>query len=264
MRAYAVLVLLLALVASGCGSEDTTPDTTTRVLVYLLRGADVGAAAREVPQTDAVAKATLEELLAGPSDREADAGLTTAVPAGTSLNDISIEDGIATVDLGGAFGDAESADEMLAAGLGQIVFTLTQFPEIEGVRFLTEGDPLTVFAGTGAAVERAQHRSDYEELSPAILVERPAVGDVVTSPLHVQGTANTFEATFEYEVLAPDGAKLAGTFVTATCGTGCRGTFDDEATFDRGEADAITLVAFERSAKDGSRINEVRIPLDLG
>ena len=30
------------------------------------------------------------------------------------------------------------------------------------------------------------------------------------------------------------------------------------------DADSITLVVFERSAEDGSRINEVRIPLDLG
>ncbi len=264
MRAFAVLAVLLALVTSSCGSDDTAPDATNRVLVYLLRGEDVGAAAREVPRTDTMAKAALEELLAGPSDRETGAGLTTAVPAGTSLNDISIENGIAAVDLGGAFDDAGSADGMLAAGLGQIVFTLTQFPEIEGVRFLTGGEPLTVVSGSGAAVARARHRSDYEELTPAILVERPAVGDVVTSPIRLQGTANTFEATFEYEVLSPDGAKLAGSFVTATCGTGCRGTFDEEVAFDPGEAGTITLAVFERSAKDGSRSKEVRIPLELG
>ena len=109
-----------------------------------------------------------------------------------------------------------------------------------------------------------QDRADFEDQSPPILVESPVFGDVVTSPLQLQGTANTFEANFEYEVLAPDGTKLAGTFVTATCGTGCRGTFDEQVIFDAGDADAITLVVLERSAEDGSRTNEVRIPLDLG
>jgi hypothetical protein len=79
--------------------------------------------------------------------------------------------------------------------------------------------------------------------------------------MRLTGTANTFEANFEYEVLDPDGEKLTGTFVTATCGTGCRGTFDERVAFDTGEAQEITLVVFERSAKDGSRIKEVEIPL---
>ena len=90
------------------------------------------------------------------------------------------------------------------------------------------------------------------------------MGDVVTSPIRLSGTSNTFEANFEYEVLAPDGEKLAGTFVTATCGTGCRGTFDEQVTFDAGDADEVRLVVFERSAENGERIKQVEIPLATG
>jgi hypothetical protein len=50
-------------------------------------------------------------------------------------------------------------------------------------------------------------------------------------------------------------------FVTATSGTGTRGTFD----FTTGSFDDVTaLRVFELSAKDGSRINEVEIPLGTG
>ena len=47
-------------------------------------------------------------------------------------------------------------------------------------------------------------------------------------------------------------------FVTATSGTGTRGTFDFTT---KAVDDVASLVVFERSAKDGSRINEVEIPL---
>jgi Immunoglobulin-like domain of bacterial spore germination len=98
---------------------------------------------------------------------------------------------------------------------------------------------------------------------PAISVDSPAAGATVSSPLRVRGSANTFEATLELEVRSDEGEKLAAAVVTATCGTGCRGTFDEELGFDPGDAEAITLVAFERSARDGSRINVVRVPLEV-
>ena len=41
----------------------------------------------------------------------------------------------------------------------------------------------------------------------------------------VTGTANTFEATFNYELVGASGKVLSKNFVTATSGTGTRGTF---------------------------------------
>ena len=183
----------------------------------------------------------------------------TAIPAETSLNGVEIEDGVATVDLSEEFDDGGGSAGMFMR-LAQIVFTLTQFPTVTGVQFELDGEPVETFSAEGIVLDGPQDRADFEDQSPPILVESPVFGDVVTSPLQLQGTANTFEANFEYEVLAPDGTKLAGTFVTATCGTGCRGTFDEQVTFDAGDADAITLVVLERSAEDGSRINEVQDP----
>ena len=47
-------------------------------------------------------------------------------------------------------------------------------------------------------------------------------------------------------------------FVTATSGTGTRGTFDFTT---KAVDDPATLVVFETSAEDGSRTREVEIPL---
>lgn len=101
-------------------------------------------------------------------------------------------------------------------------------------------------------------------MTPAILVESPAVGDTATSPMRIAGTANVFEATLDYELLDEGGTVLADGFVTATCGSGCRGTFEEEVAFDAGGAAAGRLVAFEVSAKDGSRVNVVEIPVRFG
>ncbi len=260
--ALLVAVLLVALGVAGCDESGEPSGETARVLVYLLRDDEVGAAARNVAAGEDVERAAIEELLTGPTDDESQNLMGTAIPAETSVNGVEIEDGIATVDLSGEFDDGGGSAGMFLR-LAQIVFTLTQFPTVTGVHFELDGDPVETFSSEGIVLDGPQDRADFEEQSPQILVERPVLGDVVTSPLQLQGTANTFEANFEYEVLAPDGTKLAGTFVTATCGTGCRGTFDEQITFDEGGLDAITLIVLERSAEDGSRTNEVRIPLDV-
>ena len=75
---------------------------------------------------------------------------------------------------------------------------------------------------TGSSTRARTSRS----LTPAILVETPLPFEAVTAPLRVAGTANTFEATFEYDLLDPAGKVLSHDFVTATSGSGTRGTFD--------------------------------------
>ena len=259
-----VVVGVLALLAVGCGSPDggSTGTESTRVLVYLLRGDEVGAAARRVPATQAVAEAALRELLRGPTAAEEEAGLGTAIPDGTELLDVAVEDGVATVDLSAAYDDGGGSAAMLAR-LAQVVFTATQFPTVDGVRYRIDGEPVETFSTEGVVLEGLQERSDYEEQSPAILVERPAVGDVVSSPLRLEGTANTFEATFQYALLAADGSRLADGFVTASCGTGCRGTFDVDVAFDAAGAESMTLQVWEPSARDGSRTKEVAVPLGV-
>ena len=106
-------------------------------------------------------------------------------------------------------------------------------------------------------------RSDFEAETPVILVESPLPFAHVKSPLQVSGTANTFEATFDYDLLDASGKILAHHFVTATSGTGQRGTFTFTARFKIKYGQRGKLVVYEESAKDGSRIHQSDIPLTL-
>jgi hypothetical protein len=135
-----------------------------------------------------------------------------------------------------------SPDELSREGLAQLVYTMSQFsPD-----------------GTAEIDGQTYTRSDFEEQTPLILVESPLPFETVSSPLRATGTANTFEATFQYELLDGDGNVVDTHFVTATSGTGTRGTFD----FTTKDFDEVAaLVVYENSAEDGSRIHEARIPL---
>src|SRR5207237_3284158 len=103
-------------------------------------------------------------------------------------------------------------------------------------------------------------RATFEDVTPSILVESPLPGDTVTSPLHVRGTANTFEATFDLAVLNSSGVRIAWRFVTATSGSGTRGTYDTTISFPHTDG-PITLVAYEPSAANGKPVHVVCIPL---
>jgi hypothetical protein len=240
-----------------------TPGTETVELeVWFTQDADLFLAHREVPETQAVGKAAMEALLDGPNDLEAGVDVISIVPEGTELLGLSIEDGVATVDLSGEYESGGGSASMFAR-LAQVVYTLTQFPTVDGVRFELEGEPVEVFSGEGIILEGPQTRKDYKDQLPAIVVEEPAVGEESQSPLLVSGSANVFEATVSIKLVTVDGKKLAETFTTATCGTGCRGDFVEKVDFDVTEPTDAILEVYESSAEDGSQIHVERIPITL-
>ena len=208
---------------------------------------------REVPRSQAPARAAMEQLLAGPAGRELmdGAGISTAIPPGTRLLGLSISGGTATVDLSRELEGAAGAEGTFMT-LAQVVYTLTQFPTVERVSLRIEGEDVTVFGSEGLVIDGPQARADYEEQLPAIFVDGPAWGASLLNPGRVSGTANVFEATFQVVVRDRDNTAIAEQTVTATCGTGCRGTFDVTMAYDVDEGQWGELETFTFSARDGS------------
>ena len=92
---------------------------------------------------------------------------------------------------------------------------------------------------------------------------RSTIASSPPSPLHVTGNANTFEATFNYSLKDERGKDLAHAYVTATSGSGERGTFVFTVPFTVEAAQDGTLSVFERSAENGAVVHERQIPLRL-
>jgi hypothetical protein len=260
VRGACALFVLLALTGCARGAEnDDAPET--RLLVYFVRGEDVGVAAREVPTPDGSLAAAIRALLGGPSEQEVDAGLHSEIPDGTSLRSVSFGNDLATVDLSREFESGGGSASMLVR-VAQVVYTLTQFPSIDRVRFRIDGEVREAIGGEGVVVDPPVGRGDFEDQTPAILVESPAPGDTIGPRFTVSGTANTFEATVNVR-LVDEARTLVETFGTATSGSGVRGTFRMTVQFVGGTDGPVTLVAYELSAADGSEINVVEIPVEL-
>lgn len=147
--------------------------------------------------------------------------------------------------------------------VAQVVFTLTQFPTVTSVSFHLDGSPVNAIGGEGVLVDPPRTRSDFEDQTPAILVESPLPGTRLESPFTATGTSNTFEATYLYSLTDAAGTVLAEGFGTATSGTGTRGTFSQEIAYAEAAPGTAVLKLFESSANDGSDINVVEIPVEL-
>ncbi|MER3410959.1 MAG: hypothetical protein C4305_00525 [Thermoleophilia bacterium] len=173
----------------------------------------------------------------GPGSKRGGAAVD-GVPPGADFSGLRIDEGVASLDL---------PPTWERSAVAQVVYTLTQFPTVQ------------------AAEIRGQRytRADFEDETPQILVESPLPFQTVRSPLRASGTANTFEATFQYELVDPQGTILAQSFVTASSGSGERGTFSFEVPFSATRSGLGKLVVFEVSAEDGSRIHEIAIPIRL-
>jgi hypothetical protein len=94
-------------------------------------------------------------------------------------------------------------------------------------------------------------------------VAEPQPEDAVASPVRVHGNADTFEATFQIEVVDGDGKVVAHKTVTATSGSGERGSFDVTIPFADAASGRGRIVAYEASAENGQRIHVVEIPIVL-
>jgi germination protein M len=240
-------------------SPSTGSTGTTIVRSYFWLGGEPGSAGlvavlRTVPGTKAVATAAMNALLAGPTTGENGRAISTAVPDGSQLLGLTIKDGVATVDLSSEFESGGGSASDLTR-LGQVVYTLTQFPSDKSVLIQIEGKTVTVFGSEGVTLDGPVGRADYVQLLPAIWVDRPAYGASIGNPAHVTGSADVFEATFRISIIDGSGKVVADQQVMATCGSGCRGTFDVTIAYNVSKAQYGTLHAYEPSGKDGSPVN---------
>lgn len=256
------LIIVLVLLLTGCSAPQSgtlgpaptgappspTPSVpvgkTITIQVWFVRDGKVFPTKRTAPYTLETSRLALTSLMAGPTADEAAAGVTNAMPVGLTFDLSGISDGVATVGFPARF----YADE-LRLRQAQVVYTLTQYPSVSRVDFRDGAPPLG--------------RADFDDLLPAIVVLNPVIGQRVSSPLTLTGTADTPEATVNARLIDAAGHEIATRFTTATCGSGCRGTYSMSLTYQGCVEQDGRLEVYQVSAQDGSHRDIVAIPLVL-
>ncbi|NNE11133.1 MAG: spore gernimation protein [Ilumatobacter sp.] len=174
--------------------------------VYFLRDERLAISHRMVA-APAVLRGALDALFAGPTDVEAAAGLHTQIPDGTELRSVNLVDGTATIDVTSELERGGGSMSMLAR-LSEIVFTATQFDNVDEVVFWLDGEPVQFFGGEGIVLDEPWARIDVDrDFTGDILIDSPVPGSTVTSPFVVTGEGDVFEGDFPLEITR-DGERL--------------------------------------------------------
>lgn len=108
--------------------------------VYFLDGEDLFSVERQVPQTQAVARAALEELLSGPTEAEENQNIGTEIPSGVSIIRLEIENGTARVDFSAELDAGVAGSARVTAIRQQVESTLLQFESVNQVEISVEGE----------------------------------------------------------------------------------------------------------------------------
>lgn len=296
------LLVVLTLLAAACGESDgaadstttsssttttttsttstTIPSTTTTTIpdadqyvkVYFMiddvagDGPFIGPVSRKIEPTVEVARAAINLLIEGPTDAE-QAGtpaISGGLPEGTKLLGLTIADGTARIDLsseveniGGTFGETSV--------LTQLVFTLTQFPTVDDVVLLIEGEEVESFGSHGMDISPSLDRDAILPwgLVPEILIDEPAWFAQTESPLLVTGIARAFEATVQWGVYDNDGLPIEEGFTMASTAGPDWGTFQFAVPYTVDSPQLGSVIMWEDSAKDGTPIHIVEHPIWL-
>ncbi len=180
-RAASAAVVALALMSTSCGLRgESTPTRLDDIalppepvpeearpeeegpstVVFFVRGDRLEAVERSTPPS---LTSAMRGLLEGPRETEADRGLRSAVPAGTSLRSTSVVNGLATIDLSDDFSSVVGPEQVLA--MAQIVYTATSIPESTEVQIAIEGAPIDAARGNGSLSSGPVRRDDYPDFA---------------------------------------------------------------------------------------------------
>lgn len=88
---------------------------------------------RQIIKTPAIARATIEELLKGPTQEEKAQGFFTSINEGVKINSLTIVDGVAKIDFDETLEAAVGGSCRVSAIRQEITQTLKQFPTVKEV-----------------------------------------------------------------------------------------------------------------------------------
>jgi spore germination protein GerM len=165
---------------SGNGDQSAGP----RLTVFLVRDAALTPVERRI---DVATPATaLDQVVEGPTRAEAGDGIRTALaPEIVGVEDV-LPNGTTTVSVTRGFTGITGGNQLLA--VAQVVWTLTDLPTVERVRFTVEGLPVEVPTDAGLSGGPVS-RDDFRSVAP--VEATPSVTATSTPPADEGSTTSS-------------------------------------------------------------------------
>lgn len=189
-------------------SPSPTAEPTTSFVYYLVdtgarAGIRLAREARDLAGEDP-AREAVETMIEGPEDPDY---VTTWNPD-TEVLSVTDQGGTIDVDLSEEARTANVGSEGAERMIQQLVYTVTEaVDEQAAVRLLIEGEPAGELWGV-VTWEEPVRRADPMDVRLFVQIDSPTEGEVTSSPLTVEGEANTFEANVPWRVLDDTGAEV--------------------------------------------------------
>lgn len=144
-------------------TNKTVSATRTATLYFVSIGSDgsVNRASvkRQLPKSDSPLTDAIKALLSGPVPGEKN--VMSLIPSGSKLIGASVKNGIATLNFNENFEFNTYGVEGSIGQLMQIVYTATEFPTVQSVQFLIEGEKKQYLGSEGQWIGSPLSRSSF-------------------------------------------------------------------------------------------------------
>ena len=221
---------------------------------YLIRES------HEVKYTRGTAKKSLNELIDG---QVTTPGACRVLPPDTSILDISINNGLATVDFSQEVLKAGVGCRMEELGIKSIVNTLTEFPGIKEVSFMVEGklDERAMDWWGHVGLYNQPFSRDLSVVGqPRTWVISPSEGQVVKSPLKIRGLAGAGSGV-NARLLDANGLVIATGFTSTSPTDPAWAEYHLSLPFTRPDSANLWLEVFRYDELQGTIIDKETISL---
>ncbi len=117
--------------------------------------------ARTILRNDSPLTGNIKLLLAGPNTSERGKGCRSLIPDGTRLLSAAVRDGVAVLNFSEEFEYNRVGVEGYIGQLMQIVYTATEFPTVNSVQFLIDGERKEYLGSEGVWIGSPLSRSSF-------------------------------------------------------------------------------------------------------
>jgi len=269
------------IVTSTTEATTTTTEPTTTSIARELRGTIIFLT--QTPENSFTGNPALvpffTNVVAAPGDTDEEIALRTLtnpsltpppgfeshIPADVEVVSVNSDDeGVRVVDMNSAFLEG-SGSGLLGdfTMLNQLIYTATDTELFPQVLFTVGGEPVAQFGTDGLNISEPLNRDAFQDQLNSVILTSAITGSG-SSPLVFTGEANVFEATVSLELVDLDGNVVYDDFTTATCGTGCWGSFGFHIEDVDFESTQLTARVFWHSPEDGEPADVVSVPVFWG